>query len=143
VIAPDVNLLVSAFDQESLSHQEAKVWLENVLSGREPIGLAWNVLLGFLRISTNPRALPKPLRIEQALDLVGNWLAQPNVVILHPGPRHFELLRDLLIGVGTGGNLTSDAHLAALALEHRAVVYSSDKDFNRFTGLRWQNPLAK
>lgn len=142
MIAPDVNLLVHAFDQESSSHQRAKVWLESVLSGNESIGFVWNVLLGFLRISTNPKALPKPLSIEEALELVGHWLAQPNVVILHSGPRHFELLRDLLIGVGTRGSFTSDAHLAAIALEHGAEVYSADADFSRFPGLRWHNPLA-
>jgi len=141
VIAPDVNLLVYAFDQLSPFHEPAKAWLETVLSGTESVGLAWNVLIGFLRISTNP-ALRKPLTIEQALDLVALWLAQPNVVIIEPGPRHLELLRDLLIPVGTGRNLSSDAHLAAIALEHGAEVYSADTDFDRFPGLRWHNPLA-
>ena len=141
MIAPDVNLLVYAFDQLSPFHEPAKAWLETVLSGTESVGLAWNVLIGFLRISTNP-ALRKPLTIEQALDLVALWLAQPNVVIIEPGPRHLELLRDLLIPVGTGRNLSSDAHLAAIALEHGAEVYSADTDFDRFPGLRWHNPLA-
>jgi toxin-antitoxin system PIN domain toxin len=140
VIAPDVNLLVYATDQESRFHQGAKAWLEGVLSGTESIGFAWNVLLGFLRIST--RAVRRPLTAEQALGLVGLWLAQPNVVTIEPGPRRFELLSGLLLSVGTAGNLTSDAHLAAVALEHGADVYSADADFRRFTGLRWHNPLA-
>ena len=140
-MAPDVNLLLYAFDQRSPFYEPAKSWLEGILSGTESVGLTWNVLIGFLRISTNP-ALRKPLTIEQALDLVALWLAQPNVVIIEPGPRHLELLRDLLIPVGTGRNLTSDAHLAAIALEHGAEVYSADTDFDRFPGLRWHNPLA-
>lgn len=142
MIAPDVNLLVYAFDEESPSHERARIWLESVLSGTESIGFAWNVLLGFLRISTSRRALPKPLTIEQTLDLVGLWLAQPNVAIIEPGPRHFELLSGLLLSVGTAGNLATDAHLAAIALEHGADVYSADADFGRFTRLRWHNPLA-
>jgi toxin-antitoxin system PIN domain toxin len=140
VIAPDVNLLIYASDQDSPFHQRAKAWLDDVLSGTESIGFAWNVLLGFLRIST--RAVPKPLTAEQALGLVALWLAQPNTLILQPGPRHFELLSGLLLTVGTAGNLTSDAHLAAVALEQDAEVYSADADFGRFPGLRWQNPLA-
>jgi len=140
VIVPDTNLLVYATDQASRFHERARVWLEEVLSGTESIGFAWNVLLGFLRIST--RAVRRPLTAEQALGLVGLWLAQPNVVILKPGPRHFELLSGLLLSVGTAGNLTSDAHLAAIALEHSAEVYSNDTDFGRFPGLRWHNPLA-
>ena len=142
MIAPDVNLLLYAFDQRSPFYEPAKSWLEGILSGTESVGLTWNVVIGFVRISTNPAALPRPLTVEQALDLVALWLAQPNVVIIEPGPRHLELLRDLLIPVGTGRNLSSDAHLAAIALEHGAEVYSADTDFDRFPGLRWHNPLA-
>ena len=139
MIAPDANLLIYAFDRESRFHERAKAWLEAVLSGTDSVGFAWNVLLGFVRIST--RALRVPLTPEQALGLVGDWLAQPNASILEPGPRHFVLLGRLLLSVGTAGNLTSDAHLAAIALEHDAEVYSTDTDFGRFPGLRWRNPL--
>lgn len=142
MIAPDVNLLVHTVDDNSPFHTDAKAWLNTALNGQEPIALAWNVVLGFLRISTNRRALPNPLTVEQALGLVEVWLAQPNVTIIEPGPRHFCLLRDLLIGVGTGANLTSDAHLAAIALEHDAEVHSTDRDFGLFPGLRWRNPLV-
>ncbi|MBV9155605.1 MAG: type II toxin-antitoxin system VapC family toxin [Acidobacteriaceae bacterium] len=141
MIAPDVNLLVHTVDDHSPFHTRAKAWLNEALSGEESMLLAWNVVLGFLRITTNSRALPNPLTIEQALDLVALWLAQPNVTIVEPGPRHFGLLRDLLIGVGTGANLTSDAHLAAIAIEQDAEVHSTDADFRRFRGLRWRNPL--
>jgi toxin-antitoxin system PIN domain toxin len=139
VIAPDTNLLVYASDQESPFHNQAKTWLQKVLSGTESVGFAWSVLLGFLRIST--RAVPKPLTTEEALGLVGLWLAQPNTSIIEPGPRHFELLSGLMLSAGTAGNLTSDAHLAAIALEHGAEVYSTDTDFGRFPGLCWHNPL--
>lgn len=142
MIAPDVNLLVYAVDEDSPFHTSARAWLENALSGAESIGFAWMVLLAFVRVTTRPQAVPIPLPIEQALGVVALLLAQPNVMVIEPGPRHFELLRDLLIDVGTAGNLTSDAHLAAIAIEHGAEVCSTDTDFGRFAGLRWRNPLA-
>jgi toxin-antitoxin system PIN domain toxin len=142
VIAPDVNLLVYAVNERSPFHASARAWLEGVLSGTEPVGLVWNVLLGFIRLTTRSAVVPKPLTVEQALDIVAFWLAQPTVTIIEPGPRHFELLRDLLTTAGTVGDLTSDAHLAAIAIEHGAEVYSTDTDFGRFQGLRWRNPLV-
>lgn len=139
MITPDANLLIYAFDQESRFHERAKAWIEAIFSGEERVGLAWNVLLAFIRIST--RTLRVPLTPEQALGLVENWLTQPNASIIDPGPRHIELLSRLLLDAGTAGNLTSDAHLAAIALEHDAEVYSTDTDFGRFPGLRWRNPI--
>lgn len=139
MIAPDANLLIYAFARESRFHEPSKAWLEAVLSGTDPIGFAWNVLLGFVRIST--RVLRVPLTPEEALGLVRDWLARPNASILEPGPGHFELLSRLLISIGTAGNLASDAHLAAIALEHNAEVYSTDSDFGRFPELRWRNPI--
>lgn len=137
-----MNLLVYAVNQDSPLHGHAKSWLEGALSGTETFGLAWNVLLGFLRLTTRSAVMPKPVSVDQALAVVGLWLSQPVVVIVEPGPRHFELLRGLLSTLGTAGNLTSDAHLAALAIEHDAEVCSTDSDFARFTGLRWRNPLG-
>jgi uncharacterized protein len=142
VIAPDVSLLVYAVNEDDPSHSGAKAWLDEILSGRETIGFAWSVLVGFVRVATRQAIFVKTLTVQQALGLVGLWLARPNVVIIEPGPRHFELLSGLLLSVGTAGNLTTDAHLAAIALEHGADVYSADVDFGRFTGLRWHNPLA-
>ena len=139
MIIPDVNLLIYAFDQESRFHKQAKAWLENTLSGTEPVGFAWNVLLGFVRISMH--SLRQPLTPEEALGLVSLWTSQPHTSILQPGTQHFESFRRLLLSVGTAGNLTSDAHLAALALEHGGEVYSIDAYFDRFPGLRWRNPL--
>ena len=142
MIAPDVSLLVYAVNEDDPSHSGARAWLDEILSGTETIGFAWSVLVGFVRVATRQAIFAKPLTVQQALGLVGLWLARPNVVIIEPGPRHFELLSGLLLSVGTAGNLTTDAHLAAIALEHGADVYSADADFGRFTGLRWHNPLA-
>jgi toxin-antitoxin system PIN domain toxin len=112
-----------------------------MLSESEPIGFAWLALLAFVRVSTNPRLFAAPLTPEFALSLVENWLAQPSATVLHPTERHIAIVRGLLEPLGTGGNLTSDAHLAALAIEHGGEVCSADTDFARFRGLRWVNPL--
>jgi toxin-antitoxin system PIN domain toxin len=138
---PDVNLLLYAIDEEAPRHAKARAWLEQVLSGTESVAFAWAVLLGFVRISTNPAAFESPLSAEEALDYVEGWLDQPVADIVHPTPEHASTLRELLGPTGTAGNLTSDAHLAALALEHGAELCSCDTDFARFAGLRWLDPL--
>ncbi len=139
---PDVNLLLYAIDEESARHEEARTWIEETLSGTETIAFAWAVLIGFLRISTNPAVLKRPLSAEEALDYVDGWLAQPCVTTVAPGNRHAVVLRELLEPLGAAGNLVSDAHLAALAIEHGAELCSCDTDFSRFNGLRWTNPLG-
>jgi toxin-antitoxin system PIN domain toxin len=138
----DVNLLLYAYDTSSAQHARARAWLEERLSAVEAFGFAWATLLAFVRLVTNPRVFESPLRVEEALDIVEAWLAAPCATVLHPGPRHTVLLRQLLEPLGTAGNLTTDAHLAALALEHDAELCSADADFSRFPGLRWSNPLA-
>lgn len=138
----DVNLLLYAYDASSAHHEQAKPWLEARLSGVEAFGFAWATLLAFLRLATNPRVFESPLTTLEALDVIASWLAAPSSTVLHPGARHLVVLRQLLEPLGTAGNLTTDAHLAALALEHDAVLCSADADFSRFPGLRWTNPLA-
>jgi toxin-antitoxin system PIN domain toxin len=138
---PDLNLLLYAIDSEAAPHERARAWLEDVLSATEAVAFAWSVLLGFVRISTNPAVLVRPLEVEEALDYVDGWLSQPLAAVLHPGERHAVLLRELLAPLGAAGNLTSDAHLAALAIEHGAELCSHDADFSRFPGLRWHDPL--
>lgn len=138
----DLNLLLYAVNRDSPKHVAAKSWLETTLSGSERVALPWIVLLGFLRITTSPRVLPRPLAPEHALSVVDGWLAQPSVVALHPGDDHWRLLHELLADSGTAGNLTTDAHLAALAIEHGAELCSTDSDFARFARARWTNPLA-
>jgi toxin-antitoxin system PIN domain toxin len=138
----DANVLLYAVDEGSPHHDVAKSWLEEQLSGSETFGFAWAVLLAFIRLVTNPRVFESPLSGDEALDLVDSWLAQPNATVLHPTDRHSQLLRELLGSLGTAGNLTSDAHLAALALEHGAELCSGDADFGRFAGIQWRNPLT-
>jgi toxin-antitoxin system PIN domain toxin len=115
--------------------------LESALSGAETVGFSWNVILAFLRLTTRPGLFRRPLPADTAFDVAAAWLNQPCATIVDPGPRHLQILRELLRPLGTGGNLTSDAHLAALAIEHRAELCSSDTDFARFHGLKWRNPL--
>lgn len=137
----DVNLLLYAVDESSPHHERAKPWLESTLSATEQVGFAWSVLLGFVRIGTNPVAFAQPLTATDALDLVDDWLAQPIATVVHPTGQHAAVLRRLLEPIGTAGNLTTDAHLAALAIEHGAELLSRDADFSRFDGLRWRDPL--
>jgi uncharacterized protein len=143
VIVVDANVLIYAIDEDSSRHHEAKAWLENALSGKEVIGLAWIVALAFLRLTTRSAISAKPLAIDEALDVLAEWLDHPNVSILQPGPRHLDILRSLLSRTGSGGNLTTDAHLAALAIEHGAELCSFDHDFARFPGLKWSEPSIK
>jgi toxin-antitoxin system PIN domain toxin len=138
---PDLNLLVYAANESAAQHAPARAWVEETLSGRETVAFAWPVLIGFVRVITNPRVLQRPWDARQAIAVVDGWLDQPPVTVVHPTGRHLAVLRDLLIPLGTAGNLTSDAHLAALAIEHGATLCSSDNDFSRFAGLRWVDPL--
>lgn len=138
---PDVNLLLYAVDQQSAHHPPARRWLEDVLSGTEPVGFAWQVVLGFVRIGTNPRLFTAPMTAVVATSYVAQWLGRSVSLTLSPTDRHVLLLRDLLGTSGTAGNLVSDAHLAALAIEHGGELCSADTDFARFPGLRWVNPL--
>ncbi len=142
MILVDVNILIYATNKDAPLHARARRWWEAAISGNETVGLSWNVLLAFLRVTTRPGLFLHPLPLATAFDWMDAWTEQPSTSILHPGPRHAVILRDLLLPLGTGGNLTSDAHLAALALEHRAELCSADADFQRFPGLRWRNPLT-
>ncbi len=138
----DANVLLYSVDEASPHHDRARRWLEEQLSGAETIALAWTILLAFVRLATNARVFANPFTVDEALDLVDSWLAQSTVTVLNPTDRHNRLLRELLTPLGTAGNLTNDAHLAALAIEHGAEMCSADADFARFPGLRWSNPLA-
>ncbi|HEY3359996.1 MAG TPA: type II toxin-antitoxin system VapC family toxin [Polyangia bacterium] len=142
MIIPDLNLLVYAHNADAPSHRAARVWWEKLLTGGEPVALPWVVILGYVRLMTHPAVLERPLRPVEALADVRRWLARPCVELLTPGPRHLELLEQALGALGVGGNLTTDAHLAALALEYQCELHSNDRDFGRFSGLRWRDPLA-
>jgi hypothetical protein len=137
----DLNILLYAANRDSPRHAEAKAWLEDLLSGEETVALPWVVLLGFLRLTTNPRVMPRPITVTEAAAVVDGWLAQPSVIALNAGDEHWRILRTLIAASGSAGNLTTDAHLAALAIEHGAELCSTDGDFARFAHLRWVNPL--
>lgn len=142
MIVPDVNLLLYAEIDAHPLHVPARRWWEETLSGENQVGLTSVALFGFIRISTNRRVFREPLSTRDAVARVETWLAQPLVVFLVPGSRHLELSFRLLERLGTGANLTTDVQIAAYALEHQAEVYSNDRDFARFEGVRWRNPLA-
>jgi len=140
---PDLNLLIYAVDRGSPEHRPALRWWNATLSGNETVGLAWTVMLGFVRLTTNARAFRSPLAPDAALDYMDRWLEHPTTTVVDPTARHAMVLRDLLDRAGTAGNLVADAHLAALALEHGAELCSADRDFGRFDGLQWSNPLQE
>jgi len=141
VIVPDLNLLIYAYDSASPFHAAAREWWARCLSGNEIVGLPWAVALGFVRLWTQPRTFINPMTVDQAAEHVESWLARDMVRTLNPGPRHAELVFRLLRAIGAGGNLTADAHLAALAIEFRGTVHTADADFLRFPGVAWINPL--
>lgn len=142
MILVDANLLIYAIDSDSPPHRAARSWLEETLSGTTRVGLAHVVLLAFVRITTRSGIFRNPLTPEKAFSYVDSWLDQPSVEIVVPGEGHWPVFRNLVLTVGTAGNLTSDAHLAALAIEHGCEVYSTDHDFQRFPGVVHVNPLA-
>ena len=137
----DANLLLYAYDPRAAQHQASRTWLADALSGHELIGFAWMTLWAFLRISTNPRVFERPLAIDEAEALVEAWLARPMVRILEPGDRHWRILRDLTQSGQAKGALVMDAALAAIAIEHGATLATTDRDFSRFDGLAWRNPI--
>ncbi|HEX9726681.1 MAG TPA: type II toxin-antitoxin system VapC family toxin [Vicinamibacteria bacterium] len=141
MIFPDLNTIIHSYNSESPNHDRARKWWEKLMNDPAPVGLAWVVMLGFIRITTNRKILKRPLTAASACNHVRSWLAQPQVAILHPGDRHPDILFALLEKLGTAGNLTTDAHLAALAIEYQAELHTTDRDFGRFSGLRWVNPF--
>src|SRR5579862_3262471 len=137
----DANLLLYAVNADAPLHEGARTWMEDTLSGSETVAFAWIVMLAFVRIATRAGIFPKPLSPEDAFTHLQQWLSAPAATVVHPGPKHFDIFRRLITPLGTGGNVTSDGHLAALAIEHGGVLYSCDSDFSRFPGLSWRNPL--
>ncbi len=137
---PDANVLLYALDDTSARHAGAKAWLDESLSGSEEVGFAWVVLLAVLRLTTKPAVFARPLRTAEACDIVDDWLAQPCALVLHPTVRHAALMRGFLTAAGTAGNLTTDAHLAALSVEYGATICSYGADFSRFPGIQLTNP---
>ncbi len=142
MVLVDVNVLISATTTQAPNHLQARTWLNGLLQGDEEVGLPWAVLVGFVRIATNPRALTNPFTLDAALRQVGEWLALPGVRVLNPTAGHERHFAEMCRASRARGNLVTDAHLAALAIEHDYELASNDADFARFPGLRWVNPLT-
>lgn len=142
MIIVDANLLLYAYDQGSPQHSASRQWLEDVLSGSAPVRFPWLSIWAFVRIATNPRVFVHPLSPAEAHTAVVAWLQQPNAAVIEPGERHLEILDTLMRDGQAAGPLVMDAALAAIAIEHGATLCSTDRDFARFPGLDWQDPLA-
>jgi len=141
VIVLDANILFYGYSTGSPQHEKARTCIEKLFSGSEPIGLPWQTITAFLRISTNAR-LPGARPAVEAAQEIEEWLNQPNVRLISPADDHWRVLRRMIFEGQAFGPLVSDAQIAALAIENGAVLYSSDRDFARFPGLRWVNPLS-
>lgn len=142
MILVDANLLIYAYNPRSEHHAASRQWLEQALAGPELVCFAWVTLWAFLRIGTNPRIFERPLTIREAEAAISSWLEQPAAEILEPGDRHWEILTALVREGQASGPLVTDAAIAAIAIEHGAVLCTTDRDFARFPRLKWSNPLA-
>ncbi len=135
-------MLVYAFHEGAPDHGRFREWLESAVASDEPVGLSELVLSGFVRVATHPRIFSPPAPIERAMEFADALRAQPNAVIVSPGPRHWEIFERLSLSVRAKGNLVADAYLAALAIESGCEWITSDRDFSRFSELRWRHPLT-
>ncbi|MXZ52678.1 MAG: type II toxin-antitoxin system VapC family toxin [Acidimicrobiaceae bacterium] len=136
----DANVLLYAVNRDAPHHASARDWLDEALSGGARVAFCWVVLLAFLRLSTNERIFDQPLSASDAIAQAEDWLAQPAAVVVEPTARHLGVVQQLLAPLKTGGNLVNDAHLAALAVEHRCTVVSYDTDFLSFDGVKLETP---
>lgn len=138
----DLNVLIYVVNRDAFHHHAVRSWWEAALSDEEEIALPWIVLSGFLRLATSGHVLDRPLTAKQATQRIEAWLSVPHVQPLVETPQHWRILKELLTETGVAGNLTTDAHLAAMAIAHGATLVSCDADFGRFRKLRWENPLG-
>ena len=142
MIVLDANILLYAYDADAEKHAKARAWVEELFSGASPVGLPWQTLSAFMRIVTNPRLTGKRFTPVEVADLVDQWVKQPNVRLLGPGDNHWSFLRQMIVDGQVRGPLITDAQLAALTIEYGGVLHTTDRDFSRFPGLRWKNPIA-
>jgi len=142
MMVPDVTLLVYAHNQTSRFHEQAAAWWEGCLNAEQPILLPNICISGFVRIVTHPKVLREPLTVGEAFEMTDQWMQSEAVTLIGPTVRHYHLFKSSLQSAGAGGKLTTDAYLAALAMERQAALYSNNSDFSRFPGLMWRNPLA-
>ena len=141
MIVLDANILLYAYDSASSHHAKARAWVERAFSAAEPVGLPWQTAAAFLRIMTNSRLPGERFTLEEAVQIVDRWLEQPNVRLLVPADDHWALFRQMIVDGQASGGLVSDAQLAALAIEYGGILHTTDRDFARFPGIRWTNPL--
>ena len=143
MILVDSNILLYAYNSNFGAHSAALTWWEQQLHGSDSVGLSWQVIYAFLRVGTNVRLFPNPLTTEEATRHIQRWFDQPCVQVLSPTQRHWEIFQTMLTEGKATANLVSDAHLAAIAVEHGCLLCSTDRDFARFPGLKWCDPLGK
>ena len=141
MIVLDANLLIYAYNSGSAHHTKARAWLEKILSEIEVVGLPWQAVSAFLRVMTNRRLPGEHFSVEEAAGTIDLWLAHPNVQVLAPGDKYWRLFRRMIVEGRASGPLVSDAEVAALTIEYEGVLCTADRDFARFPGLRWENPL--
>jgi uncharacterized protein len=141
MITPDANIILYAYNEDAPKHSEAKKWFEEQISSSASFGLSWQVITAFLRISTNPKAFPQPFDLQEAIEIVDEWLALSNIEILTPTANHWTIFQKLIIEGQTKAALMMDAHLAALAIEHDATLATTDVDFQKFSSLKTIYPL--
>ena len=142
MIVLDANLLLYAYDSDSDKHAKARAWVEEAFSGASPVGLPWQTVSAFMRIVTNPRLTGKRFTPAEVVEIVDQWVNQPNVRLLGPGDNHWSFLRQMIVDGQVRGPLITDAQLAALTIEYGGVLHTTDRDFSRFPGLRWKNPIG-
>jgi uncharacterized protein len=142
VIVLDANLLLYAYDSDSDKHAKARAWVEEAFSDASPVGLPWQTVSAFMRIVTNPRLTGKRFTSVEVVEIVDQWVNQPNVRLLGPGDNHWSFLRQMIVDGQVRGPLITDAQLAALTIEYGGVLHTTDRDFSRFPGLRWKNPIG-
>jgi toxin-antitoxin system PIN domain toxin len=142
MIVLDANILLYAYDETAEFWLRAREWVSGKLSGADPVGLPWQTIGAFLRISTNPSLRGSRFTMKEATEIVNSWLWEPNVQVLAPGKRHWAILEELLIAGQTRGPRVTDAQLAAITIEYGGTLHTTDRDFARFPGLRWTNPLT-
>ncbi len=141
MIIPDTNLLIYAYNSDVTEHKKSRLWWETALNGNESVGLPWVVISAFIRLTTNRAVVRRPLTAEQVAQIVESWLDQPVVREVVPGTGFRHNFLNQIRNLGMAGKLTTDAQIAAHAIEHGATVFSNVSDFDRFPGLRWRNPI--
>lgn len=142
MIVLDANILLYAYDSDSDRHARARAWVEQTFSGACPVGLPWQTVTAFVRIVTNPRLSGKRFTPADVIEIVDQWVNQPNLRLLAPGDHHWSFLRQMILDGQARGPLVTDAQLAAITIEYGGVLHTTDRDFSRFPGLRWKNPIA-